>query len=180
MTRIARQRLLSFETPRLIRFTPQFWGYSFGLMKLLPARFMLDRAEDRGELQPGGHIVETTSSGSAWLSVVRWCANLSMMTQSFWLGSSCGSAASTRCLNSGLNTMISSRVGPIDQILPLAPFIPPPPTPVPGMPTEPENVFSGGLHFVMWPLQISMILACTSAMTARIVARWQAAIAPAP
>ncbi|TNM60370.1 pyridoxal-phosphate dependent enzyme [Aliirhizobium smilacinae] len=30
-------------------------------MKLLPARFMLDRAEETGELRAGGHIVETTS-----------------------------------------------------------------------------------------------------------------------
>jgi cysteine synthase A len=33
----------------------------FSLMKLIPARYMLDRAEDDGLLTPGGTIVETTS-----------------------------------------------------------------------------------------------------------------------
>jgi len=58
---LSRQRLEDFETPRIAQLRPNLWGLSFGLMKLLPARFMLDRAEDRGLLIPGGQIVETTS-----------------------------------------------------------------------------------------------------------------------
>lgn len=57
----------------------------FQLMKLLPARFMLDRAEDVGRLKPGGHIVETTSGtfgmALAMLAAVRGY-RLSLVTAS--------------------------------------------------------------------------------------------------
>jgi len=53
--------LADFELPRLVRLGPNLYGASFFLMKLLPARHILDTAEQNGELQPGGMIAETTS-----------------------------------------------------------------------------------------------------------------------
>lgn len=50
-----------FELPRLVQLRPNLFGASFFLMKLLPARFMLDEAERKGALKPGGLIAETTS-----------------------------------------------------------------------------------------------------------------------
>jgi S-sulfo-L-cysteine synthase (3-phospho-L-serine-dependent) len=47
--------------PRLIRLRPNLVGMAFTLMKLLPARHMVDRAAEEGELPPGGLIAETTS-----------------------------------------------------------------------------------------------------------------------
>lgn len=49
------------ERPRIIQLRPNLFACCFQIMKLLPARFMLDRAEDRGEISPGGVICETTS-----------------------------------------------------------------------------------------------------------------------
>jgi cysteine synthase A len=53
--------LRAFETPRFARLAPNLNAACFSLMKLMPARFMVDRAEATGRLAPGGHIVETTS-----------------------------------------------------------------------------------------------------------------------
>lgn len=53
--------LADFETPRIVDLGPNFHVAQFRLMKLLPARYMLDRAEETGLLQPDGHIVETSS-----------------------------------------------------------------------------------------------------------------------
>jgi len=53
--------LSAHETPRILRLGPNLHAACFALMKLLPARFMLDRAEEDGRLAPGGHIVETSS-----------------------------------------------------------------------------------------------------------------------
>ncbi|MES9560195.1 MULTISPECIES: pyridoxal-phosphate dependent enzyme [unclassified Streptomyces] len=47
--------------PRLIRLGPNLYGASFTLMKLLPASYILERADERGELGPDTVIVETTS-----------------------------------------------------------------------------------------------------------------------
>lgn len=47
--------------PRLIRLGPNLFGASFTLMKLLPASYILERADERGELGPDTVIVETTS-----------------------------------------------------------------------------------------------------------------------
>ncbi|MBT2400077.1 pyridoxal-phosphate dependent enzyme [Streptomyces sp. ISL-100] len=47
--------------PRLIRLGPNLYGAAFTLMKLLPATYILQRADERGELGPGTVIVETTS-----------------------------------------------------------------------------------------------------------------------
>lgn len=67
--------LADFETPRIARLGHNLHAAVFRLMKLLPARFMLDRAEERALLKPGGHIVETSSGtfamALAMLSAVR-------------------------------------------------------------------------------------------------------------
>jgi cysteine synthase A len=49
------------ELPKLSCPTPELNFACFSLMKLLPARNILDRAENRGELGPGSTICETTS-----------------------------------------------------------------------------------------------------------------------
>ena len=49
------------ERPRIVQLRQNLFACCFQLMKLLPARFMLDRAEDRGELCAGNLICETTS-----------------------------------------------------------------------------------------------------------------------
>lgn len=47
--------------PRLVRLGPNLYGAVFTLMKLVPARYILRSAYDRGELGPDTVIVETTS-----------------------------------------------------------------------------------------------------------------------
>ncbi|GIE54422.1 cystathionine beta-synthase [Amorphoplanes nipponensis] len=47
--------------PRLVRLGPNLYGAVFTLMKLLPARYILRRAIERGDLEPGTTVVETTS-----------------------------------------------------------------------------------------------------------------------
>ncbi|EXL05068.1 S-sulfocysteine synthase [Brucella sp. NBRC 12951] len=67
--------LHNYETPRIIELAPNFFAAQFRLMKLLPARYMLDRAEQNGLVRPGGHIVETSSGtfalALAMLSAIR-------------------------------------------------------------------------------------------------------------
>ncbi|EHS53212.1 hypothetical protein PDO_1175 [Rhizobium sp. PDO1-076] len=67
--------LSDFETPRIVPLSANLHAAQFRLMKLLPARFMLDRAEERGLLKRGSHIVETSSGtfalALAMLSVER-------------------------------------------------------------------------------------------------------------
>ncbi|MBZ9740636.1 cysteine synthase family protein [Mesorhizobium sp. CO1-1-4] len=53
--------LRAFEAPRFARLAPNLNAACFSLMKLMPARFMVDRAEATGRIVRGGHIVETTS-----------------------------------------------------------------------------------------------------------------------
>ena len=53
--------LRAFETPRFARLAPNLHAACFSLMKLMPARFMVDRAEASGRLKPGGGVIETTS-----------------------------------------------------------------------------------------------------------------------
>lgn len=69
------QTFRDLELPRLLPLGRNLHAASFYLMKLLPARFMLDRAEASGQLQPGGVICETTSGtfglALAMLSAVR-------------------------------------------------------------------------------------------------------------
>ena len=47
--------------PRMVRLRPNLIGLAFPLMKLLPARFIIRKALEEGELEPGGLIAETTS-----------------------------------------------------------------------------------------------------------------------
>ncbi|RYE72705.1 MAG: pyridoxal-phosphate dependent enzyme [Oxalobacteraceae bacterium] len=67
--------LANCETPRIVPLSSNLHAAQFRLMKLLPARFMLDRAEECGLLSRGSHIVETSSGtfamALAMLSVER-------------------------------------------------------------------------------------------------------------
>jgi S-sulfo-L-cysteine synthase (3-phospho-L-serine-dependent) len=54
--------------PRLVRLRSNLVGLAFPLMKLLPARHILRRALEEGELRPGGPVAET-SSGTFALSL---------------------------------------------------------------------------------------------------------------
>ena len=47
--------------PRIVWLRPNLVGLAFPLMKLLPARYIVRRALEEGELRPGGLIAETTS-----------------------------------------------------------------------------------------------------------------------
>lgn len=47
--------------PRVVWLRPNLIGLAFPLMKLLPARFMIRQARERGDLKPGALIAETTS-----------------------------------------------------------------------------------------------------------------------
>lgn len=58
---MTRDYLRAFETPRFAPLAPNLLAAAFPLMKLMPARYMVDRAEASGSLMPHGHIVETTS-----------------------------------------------------------------------------------------------------------------------
>ncbi|AMS45259.1 PLP-dependent cysteine synthase family protein [Aminobacter aminovorans] len=51
----------ALETPRMARLAENVVAAAFPLMKLMPARFILDRAEASGEIKSNAHIVETTS-----------------------------------------------------------------------------------------------------------------------
>ncbi len=51
----------ALETPRIATLSPNLVAAAFPLMKLMPARYILDRAAADGALQTGGRIVETTS-----------------------------------------------------------------------------------------------------------------------
>ena len=53
--------LAAYEKPRFARLAPNLFAACFSLMKLLPARFMLERAEATGQLRRGGPVAETTS-----------------------------------------------------------------------------------------------------------------------
>jgi cysteine synthase len=51
----------ALETPRLATLSHNLIVAAFPLMKLMPARYILDRAAASGALKAGSHIVETTS-----------------------------------------------------------------------------------------------------------------------
>ncbi|MEM5461943.1 pyridoxal-phosphate dependent enzyme [Paraburkholderia phytofirmans] len=55
------RNLEDFENPRIVKLSDNLYGASFFLMKLLPARFMLERAVEEGSLKPGGTICESSS-----------------------------------------------------------------------------------------------------------------------
>jgi len=66
--RSAMRNLEDFELPRIVRLNDGLFGASFFLMKLLPARFMLERGVEHGFLKPGGTICES-SSGTLGLAL---------------------------------------------------------------------------------------------------------------
>lgn len=49
------------ELPRLVRLAPNLYGACFTLMKMVPARHILRKAQAQGALEPGTVITETTS-----------------------------------------------------------------------------------------------------------------------
>lgn len=51
----------AYQLPRLVRLGPNLFGAAFALMKLIPARYILRKAEQDGRLEPGTTVVETTS-----------------------------------------------------------------------------------------------------------------------
>lgn len=63
----------AIELPRLVRINEGFYAASFDIMKLLPARFILDRARDAGLIKAGSIIIETTS-GTFGLALAMLCA----------------------------------------------------------------------------------------------------------
>lgn len=67
--------LTAYEKPQIVGLGPNLYAAQFRLMKLLPARYILDCAEENGLLRSGGHIVETSSGtfamALAMLSAVR-------------------------------------------------------------------------------------------------------------
>lgn len=60
------------ELPKVIQLHENLYAAAFGLMKLLPARFMLERAEERGELDPETTVLES-SSGTLGLGLAMVC-----------------------------------------------------------------------------------------------------------
>lgn len=58
---VAMRKLEAFENPRVVPLRGDLFGACFFLMKLLPARFMLEQALERGDLKPGGMICESSS-----------------------------------------------------------------------------------------------------------------------
>ncbi|HVW31254.1 MAG TPA: cysteine synthase family protein [Acidimicrobiia bacterium] len=62
----------ALELPRIVHLGPNLFGAAFSLMKLLPARHILDRAEQAGLLAPGTVVLETTS-GTFGLALAMEC-----------------------------------------------------------------------------------------------------------
>lgn len=55
------RELQDFENPRFVPLMNKLYAASFHLMKLLPARYMLEQAAARGSLRPGATICESSS-----------------------------------------------------------------------------------------------------------------------
>ncbi|RWI32030.1 pyridoxal-phosphate dependent enzyme [Mesorhizobium sp.] len=55
------RKFQDFEDPRIIKLRENLYGASFFLMKLLPARFMLELAVEVGQLKQGATICESSS-----------------------------------------------------------------------------------------------------------------------
>jgi cysteine synthase A len=62
----------ALELPRIVRLGPNVYGAAFTLMKLLPARHILDRADGDGLLEPGTVVLESTS-GTFGLALAMEC-----------------------------------------------------------------------------------------------------------
>lgn len=63
----------ALELPRVVHLGPNLFGAAFPLMKLLPARHILDRARRAGRLEPGTVVIETTS-GTFGLALAMECS----------------------------------------------------------------------------------------------------------
>ena len=63
----------AFELPRILRLGQNLYAAVFFLMKLMPAKFILDRARDHGLIGPGTIVIETTS-GTFGLALAILCA----------------------------------------------------------------------------------------------------------
>lgn len=61
------------ELPRMVRLGRNLYGACFSLMKQLPARFILDRAREAGQVRPGSTVIESTS-GTFGLALAIVCA----------------------------------------------------------------------------------------------------------
>lgn len=68
----ARSVVDAFELPKLVQLGDNLYGAAFFLMKLLPARFIMDRAAAEGRIKPGSVIIET-SSGTFGLGLALLC-----------------------------------------------------------------------------------------------------------
>ncbi len=62
-----------FKKPMMIRLSPNLYAAVFRLMKLVPAKFVVERALAEGRLTPGGLVAET-SSGTYALGLGMVCA----------------------------------------------------------------------------------------------------------
>ena len=62
----------ALELPRIVRLGPNLFGAAFSLMKLLPARHILDEARVDGLLEPGTVVLESTS-GTFGLALAMEC-----------------------------------------------------------------------------------------------------------
>lgn len=71
-TRLHASIVEATELPRIIRLTGNLYAAAFSLMKLLPARYIIDRAEAAGQLAPGAPVLET-SSGTFGLGLAMVC-----------------------------------------------------------------------------------------------------------
>ena len=63
--------------PSLVRLGEHLYAVRFDLMKIVPARFILEEALASGALEPGGLVVES-SSGTFALGLAQVCANLGL------------------------------------------------------------------------------------------------------
>ncbi len=63
--------------PALLQMRPDIYALQFDLMKIVPARHILQRALESGALAPGGLVVES-SSGTFALGLAIVCANLGL------------------------------------------------------------------------------------------------------
>ncbi|MGO4426384.1 pyridoxal-phosphate dependent enzyme, partial [Streptomyces sp. MCAF7] len=62
----------AIELPRIIHVGGNLYAAAFTLMKLLPARYIIDKATAAGELAPGTPVIET-SSGTFALGLAMVC-----------------------------------------------------------------------------------------------------------
>ncbi|MGH9023589.1 MAG: cysteine synthase family protein [Acidimicrobiia bacterium] len=65
----------ALELPRIVRLESNLYGLAFSLMKLIPARHILERARKDGRLDSGAVVVESTS-GTFGLALAMHCSLL--------------------------------------------------------------------------------------------------------